>query len=155
MKMSPLNGLAYRKNGHDRARLGASAKPITPYGVRGAPSGGGSVEREKHATAFDPDGVTSDGFGHGSAGGLPGANVEPALVQRAFDLVAFEKAFAQSRMAMRADVVGGEDLAARVVQRDVATGDENADHLVCLHVIHGRGVDPLGLLSMGGLRSGK
>src|SRR5436853_357683 len=29
MKMSPLNGLAYRKNGHDRARLGASAKPIT------------------------------------------------------------------------------------------------------------------------------
>src|ERR1700682_4042769 len=128
------------KKRRDRARLGASAKPITPYGV--SSSGGGSVEREKHAPAFDPDGVTSDGFGHGSAGGLPGANVEPALVQRAFDLVTFEKAFAQSRMAMRADVVGGEDLAARVVQRDVATGDENADHVVCRHIIHGRGVYP-------------
>src|SRR5436190_15292931 len=92
--------------------------------------GGESVEREKDPTAFDPDGVAANGFGHWSAAGLAGANVEPALVQRAFDLVAFEKAFAQPRVAMRADVVGGEDLAARVVERDVAAGDDHADHVV-------------------------
>ena len=57
------------------------------------------------------------------AGRGAGADVEAALVQRALDLVAFEKAVAQARVAVGADVVGGEDGAVDEVERDLAAAD--------------------------------
>ena len=84
-------------------------------------------------------------LGRRRAGRLPGAHVELALVQRAFDLVAFEEAVAQARMAVRADVVGGVDLAADAVQRDVAAGHDDADHVVLRQVVRRQRVDPVGV----------
>ena len=50
-------------------------------------------------------------------------------MQRALDFVAIEKPFAQSRMTMRADVVGREKIAVDVVKRDRMAGDLDAERL--------------------------
>src|SRR5512133_2928671 len=77
-----LNLFVHNHIGRDRAYLSASAKPITVDRVQVF---SGLIEREEHASTFDPDGITSNGFSYRRTHGRPGTDVKPALVQRAFD----------------------------------------------------------------------
>ena len=53
---------------------------------------------------------------------LAGANIEPALMEIALDLVAVERALGQRSRSVRARVVGDVERAADVVHRERETG---------------------------------
>ena len=81
----------------------------------------GSAERVEHPSVFNSDRINANGFRYRRAHGRPGTDVKPALVQRAFDLMSFQKTVAQPRMAMGADIVGyGTHAVATGMPLDVA-----------------------------------
>ena len=87
------------------------------------------------------------------AGRGAGADVEAALVQRALDLVAFEQAVAQARVAVRAEVVGREDGAVDEVDRDLLAGDDDSDRVAGGEVVERRDRRSMCLRSWAVLRS--
>jgi hypothetical protein len=50
----------------------------------------------------------------------PCTYVKPALVQWTLDFISLEKAVTKSRVAMSADVIGGEDLLTDAINSDIA-----------------------------------
>src|SRR5256885_14707917 len=71
---------------------------------------------EQHRAAFDLHGIRADVLGAGRADRLARRDMELPLVKRAFDLLAFDEAVGEARLAVSAGVVRGENLSANVVQ---------------------------------------
>ena len=81
---------------------------------------------QKYVFAVYANRVGADVFGEWRTHGLATLNAEAALMQRAFNLTVLKKPIAKQRLAMRADIVGGEDLTVGFVERDgggVGCGD--------------------------------
>src|SRR5690606_28410206 len=72
-----------------------------------------------------------------------GTHVEPPLVQRALDLVVFQKAVAQARVPVRTDVVGGVNLAFHAVKRQLPARRVHPDHVVFRHVVACQHINPV------------
>ena len=73
-----------------------------------------AVEVDKNVVALELDRIGAQILGQRGTQRLAGADIELALVKRAFDLAVFHPAFRQQRKRMGADAVGGVDLAAQI-----------------------------------------
>src|SRR6266849_5724550 len=75
-----------------------------------------SLFLEQYRSGFDFNGVDANILGAGSADRLAGRDMKLSLVQRAFDVLAFDEAVGEARLSVRAGVVSSEDFSAEVVQ---------------------------------------
>src|SRR5216683_3417951 len=96
--------------------------------------------------ADDADGEDLDILVHWWAERLPGAHLEPPGMEGAFDAVAVEPAVGQHGEGMGANIVGGEDLAIDIVERDRLVADLDAQHLALADIGELRNGDPFGFI---------
>jgi hypothetical protein len=68
-------------------------------------------------------------------------------VQRALDLATVEPAIGQPGIRMGADVVGGEDLAIEVVDRDIVSRDKHAEDIALGKIAPIGRLDPPGVVA--------
>src|SRR5579885_379569 len=82
-----------------------------------------SAELHQHVVALELDRKHRDVLRDRRAQRLAGLDLEPAGVERTLDDAVLEIAVRQARIGVRADVVGGVDLAVDQVDRDLLVAD--------------------------------
>jgi len=98
---------------------------------------------DPYSTFFYLDWVTADIPSKRFAQRLAVANIEPALMQRALDFMAFQKAIAKAGVPMRTDVIGGENFALDVIQGQILALRVHTNDVVLGYFVGRRYIKPI------------